>query len=158
MMLHNTNRAKLYLLWLVLVSLNAVFSFFVAFTEYKSPLDRVGIVMGVLTFLVFYAELDYQYCSENKFSLHRLLIIGAVLKSLTQCVPVIEIVVGAVSVAVVEAVLDKTPFFSTYLITLMDGLVLSLVLTVISLIIGRTIKRLAKKQYKTQWLNRLMEI
>ena len=156
--MQTNNRATLYLLWTVLVGLNAVFSFYVALGEFHIPLDRAGIAMGVVTFIVFYAELDYHYCSENNVSLHRLLIIGAVLKSLTQCLPVIELIVGAVSISIASSVLNKTPFFSTYLITLLDGIILSLVLGLILLLVRLVFRRMSKYQFKNQWLNRIITI
>ena len=126
------NRSQLYLIWMVYISINAALSLFLAFNSYKASLDRYGIVVGVLSFVVLYAELDRHFVINKRIEWHKILVLSVIIKSITQLVPVIELGAGVCATYLVDAAIGRVPFVSVYLQTLIDGAILSIFVAFIS--------------------------
>ncbi len=126
------NRLHLYLVWLVYVSINAAISLYLAFDLYKASLDRYGIVTGLLSFVILYAELDRLFITSKNFDFHKILVVSVVLKAATQLLPIIEIGAGICATYLVESLIGNVPFLSVYLQTMIDGAILSVVVAIIS--------------------------
>lgn len=140
--------------WTILIWLNAAFSFFIAYTSKFDSLPEVlGLVCGVFTFVGLYSYLDFSLLKQNKQSLRNWLLIGVLIKAVTQFLPAIQIITGMIAVSSVDAIFDHLPkldshssdglsslsrndsFIATYLATVIDGILLSLIVGVFVLII-----------------------
>jgi len=141
--------------WTILIWLNAAFSFFIAYTSNFDSLNEVlGLVCGVFTFVALYSYLDFSLLKRNKESLRKWLLIGVVLKAVTQILPAIQIITGMIAVSCVgvifrhvvpgfknyasdgfSAISSRDSFMATYLATVIDGILLSVILGVFVLII-----------------------
>ena len=89
--------------------------------------NLVGIGLAVFTFVLIYAYTDLHLLSTGKHELRNLLLWGVWIKASTQLFPIFELSTGLASVAIVIDFANvKTPFISSYLITMVDGFSLSL--------------------------------
>jgi|GEM_PF-1542357 len=114
--------------WGLIVVLNSIISFYFAVTMGKGPglLDVLGMLAGIATFVVVYAELESWLVREGHHKAARQLVIAALLKALTQLAPALEIAAGMISLQSVNFAIGYTPFISHYLTTLLNGALLSL--------------------------------
>ncbi|NOT83699.1 MAG: hypothetical protein HOP02_02735 [Methylococcaceae bacterium] len=140
---------KLWLKWILLVWLNAAFTFWVALGEYPQALDRFGIVCGVFTFVALYAMLDNYLLNTKKFQIRQAVLISVFVKSLFQLYPGIELAAGMVATAFVEWAIGKIAAVSAYFITLMDGLLLSLLVALITGLISFIMNKFPKLRIKS---------
>lgn len=133
-----------WLKWTLIVWLNAVFSCYVAFDAYPHFADRMAVVCGVFSFVVFYVLTDQHLLLEGKDALSKALGLGALLKALTQFYPSLEMLTGMLATAFVHSVMGETVFISVYFITLVDGLLLSLLVAIITLLLSMLLRKVAK--------------
>ncbi|MCX7096796.1 MAG: hypothetical protein NTV43_02695 [Methylococcales bacterium] len=130
-----------FLKWTGLVWLNAAFSFWVALGEYPLLADRLAIVLGVFSFVLFYTKLDGYLVRNKQQRLHKALLISTVVKSLVQFYPGVELFTGIAATAFVDWLLGKVVFVSAYCITLVDGLLLSLLVAAMTGVLNFVMKR-----------------
>lgn len=127
------NQPKLIAKWTALVLLNAIISYVYALSEFASPLEQLGMALGVLSWLIIYLQLDSYLLRHGYERLSRSLWIGALVKAFTQLYPMLELLCGILAVSAVEELaLQEQPLLATYLITMLDGLLLSLVVGAIT--------------------------
>jgi hypothetical protein len=122
---------------MILVWLNATFSFFVAIKEYKQLFDILGSICGVFTFVTIYTAIDYHLIKIKAIKLRKSLYMTVLVKALTQFYPGIELAAGFLSKVFINFVLfdHQIPFISTYLMTLTDGTLLSIIVALLMLIV-----------------------
>jgi hypothetical protein len=113
------------------------------------------MVCGVFTFVVLYYFLDLRLLQQGKDTLRRWLLIGVIIKALTQFFPAIEIAAGMAAIGLVETSVDFAQqfgyflssvgidsFFKVYLITVIDGVLLSLAVGIFVLLIKLFCKKI----------------
>ena len=130
--------------WTLLVWLNAALSFFVAVNSSSEFMEIAGIVTAVFSFVLVYSFIDYELLKTHQTERRARLLWSVCLKMLTQFLPMIELFTGSISVSfVTEHLQINTVFFSTYMITIVDGILLSLIVLVLMPIVGfiRTVYR-----------------
>ncbi|MDA1342991.1 MAG: hypothetical protein O2966_03785, partial [Proteobacteria bacterium] len=74
---------RLFLKWTVLVWLNVTFSLWVALGEFPQIIDRIGIVFGVFSFVIFYAKIEIYLITLKKFQLRKALLGSVYVKLLS---------------------------------------------------------------------------
>ncbi|MBX2867637.1 MAG: hypothetical protein KTR18_03130 [Acidiferrobacterales bacterium] len=122
--------------WSILVGLNSIVPFaFAIISQHNGLLDLLAMFLGIATFVFFYSKLDQILLLTGKHELRKSLFWAAILKIFTQLYPVIEISAGAFSIKIVESMIGKTLFFSTYFKTILEGVLLSVAVAVFMLVI-----------------------
>jgi len=155
-------KSQIFMKWTMLVWLNAAFSFVIALSSFKNELPAIlGMTLGVFTFVGLYSFLDYRLMKQGKENVRDWLLIGVIIKMLTQFFPMIEIGTGMAAMGIIESgfkfirrfvvhipSVDDALFISTYLVTVIDGVLLSLVIGVfvlfVKLIATRVLPRFKK--------------
>ncbi|PWQ95233.1 hypothetical protein [Leucothrix arctica] len=142
-------KPQLFCKWTILVWLNAAFSFFMALgNSARTESAIAGMICGVFTFVVLYYLLDLRLLQQGKDTLRKWLLIGVIIKALTQFLPAIEIAAGMAAVGLVEIGVEFAQqfgyflsstgldsFIKIYLITVIDGVLLSLAVGIFVLLI-----------------------
>lgn len=119
---------KVLITWIVLISLNAVYSIFAALIEgFTTFLDIAAMLTAVLTFIVLYTLLDLWALSWNRTKFSKSLKIGASIKIAFQIFPAIEIGAGTLAGMILEGLISEIPFLYTYLLSMLVGIMLSIV-------------------------------
>ena len=124
--LKRQQQIRILLKWTGLVWLNAAVSFFLALEQHRNAADVLGIVCGVFSFVFLYAAVDYLLLLRNRQKLRKMLLIGVILKALTQLYPVIEMLTGLLALKAAELIMPEIRFLTVYLVTVIDGVLLSL--------------------------------
>lgn len=125
-----------------MVWLNAVISFWIALGEYPKVIDRISIVLGVFTFVIFYAKVDIYLLNTERLQVRKALLISVFIKSLFQFYPSVELTSGMISTTFGSWIFGKIAFFSAYLITITDGILLSLLVCLLVLLINFIINKI----------------
>ncbi len=129
--------------WLVLVSINAVFSFFLALDVVQSTQGLIGILLAIFTFIFLYIQFE-SFLERKTDEKWRKALIGAVVVSaLLQFFVVIHLITGAIAVDFINRIfsipmrhsLEDLNTFFVYSITITDGILLSILVGGITLII-----------------------
>lgn len=111
--------------WTALVWLNAGVSYGLALTLLQTAWDHLAVIAAVFSFVALYTALDLRLAARGRIDLQQMLLFGVVVKALTQCFPMIEMLTGALAIDAVKATIGEVPWLSLYLITLLDGMLLS---------------------------------
>ncbi len=98
---------NIYQFWCVVVLLNAAVGLFFSFIQYYSHLPAVfGIIAGVLTCVVLYAQLDIFLLKSGYVVLSRQVRVSACLRMFVQLMPFVDIAIGALALGGAKAVLE----------------------------------------------------
>lgn len=120
--------AKLYLKWTVLVWANAIIG--LRFADIGQDWAYgVGVVLGVCVFIPIYVLIDNDAIKNNDLALQKSLLIGVIIRAITQCVLVVDIAAGFIGGTLVESlfgiVWHMGGFWVGFLMTVATGGVLS---------------------------------
>ena len=155
----NADRRSIYAYWSLCVILNASLPFFFALGVTSTLPQYLGVAAAVISFIWIYSEFDYRLLEKNHLVWSKHIRLSAALKVLTLLAPAIEIICGAVSIALVEYLLKSVSWLSTntehldlfaaqsatgfwvsYLITMINGTLLSLFVGLILLLVRPIIR------------------
>ena len=160
-------RHHIYKRWVLLVLLNAAYPFLLSLMTMESNTQIVGVVLGIISFIIIYAELENYLLQHRYQTLSKQLRLSALLKVTTVFLPFIDLIVGSVSIEITKVITSinlqsyqtKVEAYSSslgnlklisaaYITTMIDGILLSLL---VALILGliRLIANLRRK-YKEQ--------
>lgn len=129
-----------YLKWSLLVGINTILSLFFAFEFMQTIQGALGVILGIITFILLYILLDTYIERKKKARWRKSLFIGVSLFSLTQLFPPIVMISGAASLEASRKLfgLSKNAdlhFLATYATTIIDGFILSVMVLGLVLII-----------------------
>jgi len=133
---------KFYYKWAVLVTANTVFSLVFALDFMKTPQRALGVILGIISFIIIYAKLESYLIKTNRDKWRKALIISVCCLALFLLFPGFPLLSGALALELSEDILGLNgslryhlSFFSIYLVTIIDGLLLSTVVIVFTIII-----------------------
>lgn len=129
-----------YLKWSLLVSVNTVISLFFAFEYMQKIQGKLGVMLGIITFILLYVLLDTYFEQKNKIRWRKSLVIGTGAFSLTQFFPPIAMISGLASLEASRNLFGlsqhaELSFFATYTATIIDGFILSVLVMLLMVII-----------------------
>ncbi len=152
-------RRSVYTYWCICIIINASLPFFFALGMTTTLPQFLGVFAAVTTFICLYSEVDYRLLSQGKFDGSKQLRVSAALKPVTFLLPGIDLMTGALSIGITEALIksvswlssgqehlnlfqpqDVTGFWASYVITFIDGLLLSLLVGLILLMVKAVIR------------------
>lgn len=90
--------------WIVVVLLNAVFGLFFGLSSVSSFSGGLGIICGVLTFMLLYIWADNKLRYAQRIQLSRQIRISAILKALLQLWPAADLLIGMIAMGVSQFV------------------------------------------------------
>ncbi len=124
--------------WFVICSLNAVVSFWMALTsDYSKLYDVISMSLGVMTFVLLYSFLEIHMLKNKQVIRQHIMLFGVLARLPLQFYPIVDLLLGALSISFIKELLGLGKPVDVYLITIMQGLLLSVVCFVLgSLIYG----------------------
>lgn len=136
-----------YLKWSLIVGLNTIFSIAIVFDHLTTVSGALGIVVGIISFIILYVKLDNYLKRTNKKEWRKSLLIATIMMGLFSLYPVIPIVSGAIALDTTSWLLSSpspssltsfgikdSGFFSILITTLLSGMILSCVATILMVI------------------------
>lgn len=131
---------KFYYKWAVLVSANTVFSLIFASDFMKTPQRALGVILGIISFIIIYANLENYLLKTDRMKWRKALVIGVGATALLLLFPIVPMASGALALEISGDILDlrgsgyqHISFFSMYLTTIIDGLLLSSLVIVLTI-------------------------
>lgn len=124
---------KLFLIWLFLVSFNALLSFYLALASHP---NLIALILGVLTFVVAYSWLDCHLMSRGLSAIRSALYWGVIVKALLQTTIFVEVYAGLLALILSEMLIDnQSSFIFSYVAVVVQGILLSIVAGVLGSLI-----------------------
>jgi len=128
--------------WIVLVLLNVIMSILFAADMMKSFPAFMGVMFGIVVFIIVYVLIDLQLLIKGKEYLRRALHGGAIITALSQFYPVFALLAGAMAIdagAVITGfdigqITDRN-FISLFMVTVIEGLLLSVIVFIMTFLI-----------------------
>lgn len=121
------NYPTLVLKWFCICSLNAAFSFILAFdTDYNKLYDVISMSAGVATFVVLYSFLEIQMLKKQQIIRRKIMFFGVIAHLPLELYPAVDMILGLLSIGFISELLHIGYPFEVYLITLTQGLLLSI--------------------------------
>lgn len=131
---------KYYYKWAVLVGANTVFSLIFASDFMKTPQRALGVILGIISFIIIYANLENYLLKTDRMKWRKALVIGVGATALLLLFPIVPMASGALALEISGDILDlrgsgyqHISFFSMYLTTIIDGLLLSSLVIVLTI-------------------------
>ena len=157
------DHSKIYLVWSLIVFLNTLMPLFFAHEIVKGVSGYLGILMGVISFIIFYAQVDIFLIKKNYLALSRQLkLSAAVFRPLFYLLPMIDGVIGMAAIEIAKQITGITldsnivsdmeystyltaqlNFIAVYTTTIINGALLTILVSCI-LLIARTFLWLIK--------------
>lgn len=139
--------------WTLLVLINVILSILFASDMMKTFPAFMGVMFGIVVFIVSYSWLDLQLLKKGKKLLRRALHGGVIMTAVLQCYPIISLLAGAIAIAAGDELtglninneIDRH-FFSLFIVTLIDGLLLSIIVFIMTFLIWFLM--VAKRNYE----------
>lgn len=139
--------------WTGVVLLNSVVGLYFGLGMSDTTGGYFGVVLGIAIWLVLYVIADYQLLKFNKPALSRRLTYSALLRSVLQCYPMLDLFVGLFAIGTYEWLFSasinitgssdplphprvRVDFNVTLILTLLTGLYLSVVCALFFVIIS----------------------
>jgi hypothetical protein len=120
--------------WMLLVWLNVLVVFYFAIMLYGESVNILGVILGVLTFVVFYVAIDCQLIKHKSNKIRGYFHSAILLKLLTQFILIMDILAAMLSVKFIEIInFPKIPFILPYLITLVYGVLFTIIIALLML-------------------------
>lgn len=132
----------IFLKWIVLVSLNAIVSFYLALTSDFNEIDEIiAMLVGIVIFIGIYTYSEISIRNKGNEKWLKILNIGIFIRTLLVIIiPIgvyIDIILGLLVVSAVESFMKIQGFFATLLITLLQGASLSLIVLISGIILEK---------------------
>lgn len=129
---------ELWFKWTVLVWANAIVG--LRFADIGQDWAySVGVVLGVCVFIPIYVLIDNDAIKNNDLALQKSLLIGVIIRAITQCILVVDIVAGLIGGGIVQSLFGLLwhdgGFWVGFLMTVATGSVLSVFVGVLVFLI-----------------------
>ncbi len=128
--------------WSMLVLLNVIMSILFASDMMSTVPAFMGVMFGIVVFILVYALIDIQLFKKGKETLRRALQGGAIITALSQFYPVFALLAGAMAIDAAAILtgfdignITQRNFFSLFMVTVIEGLLLSVIVFIITFLI-----------------------
>lgn len=130
---------KLALFWTIVVVFNAALCFGFGLMVSNDLMSILGMLTGIVCFIVFYTFVDYTLLANQKYLWHKVLRQSSIIRSFFQIFILlnfsIEFFCGILALSLLEVLFDNglPLFFHSFLATLITGALLSIIVVLLSL-------------------------
>ncbi len=123
---------NIYLKWSIVVGFNTIFSFIVAFNFLRTVSGALGVVVGILCFILLYTKLDLFLLKTNRKEWRKALLRAAVTMGVFSLYPAIPMISGSIALDMTSWLLNlssfsikQNGFIPIFIATLFTGMILS---------------------------------
>ncbi len=133
---------NIYIKWTLIVCFNAIFCMIFAFDFMKTIGGALGVIAGIICFILFYAKLDKYLLNSKSKEWRKALFIAVITTGLLSLYPILPMISGSIALEITGSFFNLPPsgilhksFLSIFSTTVITGGLLSLLVLSIAVLV-----------------------